>query len=59
MTNYILPEIDKSKENPSIKQVLEKIASQPEEKLSRPPAEMVREERGSCIQVTYASPNLL
>ena len=47
MSQFILREIKKSLERPSVEEVLSQIASQPEQKLTRPPADMVREDRSS------------
>ena len=45
MSGYFLREIQKSLERPSIEELLAQIASQPEQKLNRTPADMVRENR--------------
>ena len=47
MSQYILREITKSLERPSMEEILAQIASQPEQKLSRTAAGMVREDRSS------------
>ena len=45
MSQYVLREIKKSLERPSMDEILARIASQPELKLSRSPVDMVREDR--------------
>lgn len=47
MSQYILREIKKSLERPSMEEILARITSQPEQKLSRTAADMVREDRSS------------
>lgn len=47
MSQYILREIKKSLERPSMEEILARITSQPERKLSRTAADMVREDRSS------------
>ena len=46
-SQYILREIRKSLERPSVGELLAQIASQPEQKLSRSPGNVVREDRSS------------
>lgn len=47
MSQYILREIRKSLQRPNIEEILAQISEQPEQKLSRSPADMVREDRSS------------
>ena len=47
MSQYILREIKKSLERPSMEELLARIISQPEQKLSRTAADIVREDRSS------------
>ena len=47
MSQYILREIRKVLERPSMEEILAQIASQPEQKLNPSPAEMIREDRSS------------
>lgn len=47
MSQYVLREIRKSLERPSVEEILAQIASQPEQKLNPSPTEMIREDRSS------------
>ena len=47
VSQLVLREVRKSMERPSIKEVLARIAAQPEPRLRRSPAEMIREDRES------------
>ena len=47
MSQYILREIRKSLDRPSVEEVLAQIVSQPEQKLNRSPVDMLREDRSS------------
>ena len=57
MSQYILREVGGSQEGPSLREVLARIAAQPERRLTRPAAELVREARESPAQ-PQASRNL-
>ena len=47
MSQFILREIKKSLDRPSLEEVLSQITSQTEQQLNRTPADMVREDRSS------------
>lgn len=47
MSQYVLREIRKSLERPSVEEILAQIASQPEQELNPSPTKMIREDRSS------------